>query len=283
MGALSEREQAQVEHANMSARVPVVFVHGLWLLASSWDRWAELFEQAGYAAVAPGWPDDPETVEEARANPDVLAGKTIGQVADHVAEVIGRLTMKPAVVGHSFGGLLTQIVAGRGLSAVSVAVDPAPFRGVLPLPISALRSASPVLMNPLNWNRAVAAHATSSSATRSRTPCREAEAKELYETYAVPAPGAPLFQAATANLNPWTRGEGRHEEPGARPAADRLRPARPHRSLGDRERVVQAPARNPGVTEIIEIPGRGHALTIDSGWREVRRDGAGVRPALRQS
>jgi len=201
MAPLSEREQAQVEHANMSARVPVVFVHGLWLLAASWDKWAELFEQAGYAAVAPGWPDDPETVEEARANPDVLAGKTISQVADHVADVIGRLTMRPAVVGHSFGGLLTQIVAGRGLSAVSVAVDPAPFRGVLPLPVSALRSSSPVLMNPLNWKRSIAlTYEQFRYAFANAVP--EAEAKELYETYAIPAPETPLFEAATANFNP---------------------------------------------------------------------------------
>src|SRR2546428_2847919 len=136
MATLSEREEREVEHANMSARVPVVFIHGLWLLASSWDRWAQLFEQAGYAAVGADWPDDPPTVEDARAHPEAFAGKTVGQVADHVADLIGRLTMKPAVVGHSFGGLLTQIAAGRGLSAVSVAVDPAPFRGVLPLPIS---------------------------------------------------------------------------------------------------------------------------------------------------
>ena len=156
MAPLSEREAEQVEHANMSARVPVVFIHGLWLLASSWDRWAELFDQAGYAPVAPAWPDDPETVEEARARPEVFAGKGVGDVADHVAGVIGRLTMKPAVVGHSFGGLITQIIAGRGLSAVSVAVDPAPFRGVLPLPVSALRAASPALKNPANRNRAIA-------------------------------------------------------------------------------------------------------------------------------
>src|SRR5438046_1116524 len=185
MAALSEREERQVEQANMSARVPVVFVHGLWLLASSWDRWAELFEQAGYAPVAAAWPDDPETVEQARAHPEVLAGKTVGQVADHTSEVIRRLTMKPAVVGHSFGGLLAQIVAGRGLSAVSVAIDPAPFRGVLPLPISALRVANAVLHNPLNWNRAVPlsydqfrygfANAVS-----------EDEAKELYENFSVP-------------------------------------------------------------------------------------------------
>ncbi len=137
------------------AGIPVVFVHGLWLLPSSWDRWAAVFDEAGYAALAPGWPDDPETVAEANANPDTFANKTVGEVADHFAEVIGKLDRKPVVIGHSFGGLLAQILAGRGLSAATVAIDPAPFRGVLPLPVSALRSASPVLTNPANRHRAV--------------------------------------------------------------------------------------------------------------------------------
>src|SRR4051794_27582869 len=152
----SDRETRQVEQANASGRTPVVFIHGLWLLPSSWERWARLFEEAGYAALTPSWPDDPETVEEARANPGAFANKTVGQVVDHVAELIGGLSRKPAVVGHSFGGLLTQMIAGRGLSAASVAIDPAPFRGVLPLPISSLRSAMPVLRNPANRGRAVA-------------------------------------------------------------------------------------------------------------------------------
>src|SRR5687767_11056021 len=151
----SDRETRQVEQANASGRTPVVFIHGLWLLPSSWERWADLFEDAGYAAVTPSWPGDPETVAEARANPEVLARKTIGQVADHTAEVIGRLEKKPAVMGHSTGGLLAQIIADRGLSAVTVAIDPGPFRGVLPLPISTLRSAAPVLSNPRNRGRAV--------------------------------------------------------------------------------------------------------------------------------
>jgi non-heme chloroperoxidase len=123
----------------VSGRTPVVFIHGLWLLASSWDRWADLFAQAGYASVSPGWPDDPGTVEKALANPEAFADKTIGQVADHYTNVIGQLTRKPAVIGHSFGGLLAQIVAGRGLAAATVAIDPAPFRGIPQLPLSALR------------------------------------------------------------------------------------------------------------------------------------------------
>jgi non-heme chloroperoxidase len=268
MAPLSEREAEQVEHANMSARVPVVFIHGLWLLASSWDRWAELFDQAGYAPVAPAWPDDPETVEEARARPEVFAGKGIGQVADHVAGVIGRLTMKPAVVGHSFGGLLTQIIAGRGLSAVSVAIDPAPFRGVLPLPVSALRAASPALKNPANRNRAIAlTYEQFRYAWANALP--ETEAKQLYETYSVAAPGAPLFQAASANLNPWTEARVDTKNPDRGPLLiisgqqDHTVPWAIANASYKRQR------HNPSVTEIIEIPGRGHALTIDGGWREV--------------
>jgi non-heme chloroperoxidase len=195
--------QEQVERANASGKTPVVFIHGLWLLPSSWDRWAAAFEEAGYTALTPGWPDDPDTVQEARENPEVFANKSVGQVADHFGEVIGQLAQKPAVIGHSFGGLLTEILAGRGLCAVSVAISPAPFRGVLPLPISALRVASTALKNPTNYNKAVPltydqfrygfANAVS-----------EDEAKELYETYSVPGPGKPLLQAASANLNPGT-------------------------------------------------------------------------------
>jgi non-heme chloroperoxidase len=140
---ITPREAEQVERANASGKTPVVFIHGLWLLPSSWDRWVDLFEAAGYAGVTPSWPDDPETVDEARANPEVLAGKTLGQIADHVVEVIQALDAKPVVMGHSTGGLLAQMIADRGVSAVTVAIDPGPFRGVLPLPWSSLRATAP--------------------------------------------------------------------------------------------------------------------------------------------
>ena len=138
-----EREQRQIDRANSSGKTPVVFIHGLWLLPSSWDNWVGLFEENGYAGLTPSWPDDPESVEEARANPEVFARKTLKRVADHTATVIDQLDNKPAVMGHSTGGLLTQIIADRGLSAASVAIDPGPFRGVLPLPLSALKVGQP--------------------------------------------------------------------------------------------------------------------------------------------
>src|SRR5947209_17463271 len=265
---ITEHEMQQVLRANATGLQPIVFVHGLWLLPSSWDRWAALFEEAGYTTLTPGWPDDPETVEQARAHPEVFARKTVGQVADHLEGVVRKLTRKPAVIGHSFGGLLTQSLAGRGLAAASVAIDPAPFRGVLPLPISSLKSASPALRNPANRNRAIAltydqfrfgfANAVS-----------EDEAKELYDTFAVPASGAPLFQAAAANLNPWTEAKVDTKNPDRGPLLI---------ISGEKDNTVpwaianasyKQQKRNPGITEIIEMPNRGHALVIDNGWREV--------------
>ena len=265
---ITERELAQCEAANASGRTPVVFIHGLWLLPSSWDNWAALFEEAGYAAVTPAWPDDPETVEQARANPDVFAKKTLGQVADHTAEVIGRLKEKPAVMGHSTGGLLAQIIADRGLSAATVAIDPGPFRGVLPLPISALRSAAPVLSNPLNRGRAVTLTFDQFKYGWANA-LGEDEARQLYDTYHVATPGVALMQMANANLNPFTEAK--------------LDPKNPDRGPlliieGEKDHTVpwaianasyKRQQRNPGVTEIKKIPNRGHALTIDSGWREV--------------
>jgi pimeloyl-ACP methyl ester carboxylesterase len=266
--SLTDHEADQVERANATGLTPVVFVHGLWLLPSSWDRWAGVFEEAGYAPLTPGWPDDPQTVEEANRNPDVFANKTVGQVADHFAAVIERLDRKPAVVGHSFGGLLAQILAGRGLSSVAVAIDPAPFRGVLPLPISALRAGSPVLGNPANRGRAIPLTYDQFRYAFANAVSEE-EAKELFETFAVPAPGAPLFQAATANLNPWTEAKVDVKNPERGPLLI---------ISGEKDHTIpwalanaafKRQQKNDGVTEIVEIPGRGHALTIDSGWREV--------------
>jgi len=268
MTEITTHEMTDIDRANASGKTPVVFVHGLWLLPSSWDRWRSLFEETGYVALAPGWPDDPDTVDEAKEHPEVFAHKTVGQVADHFEDVIRKLNRKPAVVGHSFGGLLTQILAGRGCAAVSVAIDPAPFRGVLPLPISALRSAAPVLGNPANRGRAVPltyeqfrygfANAVS-----------EEEAKELYETFSVPGSGVPIFQAASANLNPWTEAKVDTKTPERGPLLI---------ISGEKDHTVpwaiakasyRKQLRNDAVTEIVEMPGRGHSLTIDHGWRAV--------------
>jgi pimeloyl-ACP methyl ester carboxylesterase len=236
-------------------------------VASSWARWAKLFEDAGYVALTPGWPDDPETVAEANADPGVFAHKTVGEVADHFAAIVHALERKPAIVGHSFGGLLVQILAGRGLSAASVAIDGAPFRGVLPLPLSSLKAAWPVLGNPANRNRAVPLTYDQFRFAFANA-VDEDEAKELYATFAVPASGAPLFEAATANILPWTEVKV-EENPDRGPLLilsgekDNTVP----RAISEAAYKIQQ--RNPGVTEFVEMPGRGHALTIDHGWNEV--------------
>jgi non-heme chloroperoxidase len=260
--------EEQIAQANASRRIPVVFIHGLWLLASSWDRWAEYFEQVGYAPVSPGWPDDPDTVEEALANPEVFADKTIGQVADHYSNVIGQLSRKPAVIGHSFGGLLAQIVAGRGLAAVTVAIDPAPFRGIPQLPLSALRAGSPVLGNPANRHRAVPLTYEQFRYSFANA-VDEDQARRLYDTFAVPAPGAPLWQAAAANFNPRTEDKVDVKNPERGPmliVSGEYDHTVPH-VLSNA--AFQHQRKNPDVTEFVEIPGRGHALTIDDGWQAV--------------
>ncbi len=268
VGTITEREAGQIEAANGSGRTPVVFIHGLWLLASSWEPWADAFEAAGYTPVRPGWPDDPETVEEARKDPRVLAGKGVGQVADHFAEVIGALERKPAVVGHSFGGLLAQILAGRGLSAATVAVDPAPFRGVLPLPIAALRSTFPVLANPANRGRAITLSFEQFRYSWANGTSEE-EARRVYERFHVAAPGKPIFQAAVANLNPATelRVDTKAADRGPlllfTGGVDHAVPPAMSRAAYKKQR------RNPSPTEHIELADRGHSLVIDDRWREV--------------
>jgi pimeloyl-ACP methyl ester carboxylesterase len=264
----TDYEAGQIEKANASGRPPVVFIHGLWLLPMSWDRWRTMFEDAGYATLSPGWPDDPKTVDEANAHPEVMAHKSVGQIADHFEAVIGQLQMRPALIGHSFGGLLAQILAGRGASDASVAISPAPFRGVLPLPISSLKSASPVLGNPANHNRAVPlTYDQFRYSFGNAVP--EDEAQELYATFAVPGSGVPLFQAASANLNPWTEVKVKSKSPDRGPLLI---------LAGERDHVVpwsianaayKKQRRNRSVTEIAKVPGRGHSLTIDHGWREV--------------
>jgi non-heme chloroperoxidase len=265
---VTAREAEQVAAANATGRQPVVFVHGLWLLAGSWDPWRELFASKGYTTVAVDWPDDPESYAEAHAHPEVFAKKSVRQVADHVADVVAGLDRKPVVIGHSFGGLLAQIIAGRGLALASVAIDPAPSRGVLPLPFSALKASFPALGNPLNYGKAVTltfdqfrygfANAVS-----------EEEAHHLYETYHVPAPARPLFQAATANLDFTTEAKANKKNPDRGPMLV---------ISGEKDHIVpwalanaayKQQKKNVNVTEIEEIPGAGHSLVIDSHWEAV--------------
>jgi pimeloyl-ACP methyl ester carboxylesterase len=266
---ISEREERQIQQANASGKAPVVFIHGLWLLHSSWDNWVEFFEENGYAGLTPDWPDDPETVEEARANPDVLAKKTLKQVADHTAEVIGALDKKPAVMGHSTGGLLAQLIADRGLSAATVAIDPGPFRGVLPLPFSTLRVSLPVLKNPLNRGRAITLTFEQFKYGWTNAFGDDDEARQLYETYHVAAPGSALMQMANANLNPFSEAKLDVRNPDRGPLLiidgekDHTVPWAIANASYKRQRHNQA------VTEIQKLPNRGHSLTIDSGWREV--------------
>jgi non-heme chloroperoxidase len=265
---ITERELEQVERANASTATPVVFIHGLWLLPSSWAPWVTLFEEAGYIGLTPSWPDDPETVEEARANPDVFAKKKLRQIADHTVEIVSALVRKPAIIGHSTGGLLAEMLAGRGLSAATVAIDPGVFRGVVPLPASVLKGVGPFLLNPRTRGRAIT-FTFDQFKYGWANALDEKEARELYEKYHVAGSGISLAQMGNANLNPWTEAKVNTKDPDRGPLLiidgekDHTVPWAIANAAYKRQR------RNPGITEIVKMPNRGHSLTIDHGWREV--------------
>jgi pimeloyl-ACP methyl ester carboxylesterase len=251
-----------------NSRTPVVFIHGLWLHGESWNNWVQLFRENGYEATAASWPGDSENTEATRKNADALAGHGVTEIADHIAAQLKTFEKKPVLIGHSFGGLIVQNLLGRNLAAAGIAIDPAPIKGVPELPLSALRSAFPVLGNPLNFKRAVSLteHQFRFGFTNA---VPENEAKELYARYAMPAPGRPLFQAATATLNP--------------NSATKVNVANATRGplllvSGEKDHTVppvlvrsalKAYSKSPAITEFKAFAGRGHSLTIDSGWREL--------------
>ena len=265
---ITDHERDQIERANAAKATPVIFIHGLWLLPSSWDPWAALFEEAGYVSLMPDWPDDPASVEAARENPDALAHKTLKQVADHTTEIITALEKKPALIGHSTGGLLAEMIAGKGLSAATVAIDPGVFRGVLPLPFSVLKGVGPFLLNPRTSHKAITLTFDQFEYGWANA-LDEEEGRELYDTFHVAGSGKSLAQMGHANLNPWTEAK-----------VDTKNPDRGPLLILDGEKDHTVPwaiadaaykrqRRNPGVTEIVQVPNRGHSLTIDHGWREV--------------
>jgi pimeloyl-ACP methyl ester carboxylesterase len=268
MASISERERREIEAANASGDTPVVFIHGLWLLPSSWAKWADFFKQAGYAPLTPDWPDDPETVQEARANPDLLAKKTLKQIADHTIEVVNALDKKPVLVGHSTGGLLAEMLAGEGLSAATVAIDPGIFRGVLPLPASVLKGVGPFLIDPRTRGRAITL-TFDQFLYGWANALDEEEARRLYDTFHVAGSGIALMQMGNANLNPWTEAKANTKNPDRGPLLI---------IDGEKDHTVpwaianasyKRQKRNAAVTEIKQIPNRGHSLTIDHGWQEV--------------
>jgi alpha-beta hydrolase superfamily lysophospholipase len=247
---------------------PVIFIHGLWIHSSSWQPWIELFEKHGYASSAPGWPGDGDTVAATRENADALNDVGIAAIVDHYAELIGSPEVKPIVVGHSFGGLIAQELLASGHAAVAVAIDPAPIKGVKSLPLAQLRSAFPVLGNPANRHRAVSLTAKQFHYGFGNTLSEE-ESNALHEQWTIPGPGLPLFEDAAANFS-------KHS------------PAKVDTHLADRgpllltsgtedhtvplkvtKEVFGMYAKGSSDTEFHEFEGRGHSLTIDSGWRDV--------------
>jgi pimeloyl-ACP methyl ester carboxylesterase len=247
---------------------PVVFIHGLWLHASSWESWAELFSAAGYDPIAPGWPGDSDTVEASRANPDSIADQGIDDVTRHYQAIIDTLPSRPILIGHSFGGMIAEKLLGLDYGAAAIGIDAAQIKGVLPLPLSALHSTLPVFKNPANKHKAVSLTAEQFRFSFGNAVSEE-ESNALYERWAIPAPGKPLFEAAVANFSLHSPAKVNTDNEGRGPlllimgGQDHTVP----------EAITKATVKqyrhSSAVTELEEFSDRGHSLTIDSGWREV--------------
>lgn len=251
-----------------SANPPVVFVHGLWMHGESWNPWIDFFRENGYPAMAASWPGDAETTEATRKNAQAVAGYGVGEVANHIAGQLKASEKKPVLIGHSFGGLLAQNLLGRDLAAAAIAIDPAPIKGVPELPASVLRAFFPVLSNPFNLKRAVSLSEAQFRYTFANA-VSEQEAKELYDRYAMPAPARPLFQAATAAFNPRTATKVDVAN-GTRGPLLLISGGQDHAVPPVLVRsTLRTYRKSSAVTEIKGFPGRGHSLTIDSGWREI--------------
>jgi pimeloyl-ACP methyl ester carboxylesterase len=248
---------------------PVVFIHGLWLHSSSWGAWQELFESAGYATSAPGWPGDQPTVEEARAHPETVAGFGIDAVVDHYAKAIAALPASPILIGHSFGGLLVQRLLGQDLGIAGVAIDAAPIKGVLALPVSALRVASIALKNPANRNKRAVSLTRAQFRYGFGNAISEQESDALFDKWTVPSPGKPLFEAATANFTPRSPAKVDTAN-GKRGPLLLIAGGQDHTvPAGITRSTLKLYRNSPAVTDYREFGDRGHALTVDSGWRDV--------------
>jgi pimeloyl-ACP methyl ester carboxylesterase len=248
-------------------RTPVLFIHGLWLHATSWQPWVELFREAGYEPLAPGWPGIPDTIEAARANPDSIADHGIDDVTDHYAQIIGALPQLPIIIGHSFGGMIAEKLLGMDLGAAAIGIDAAQIKGVLPLPLSSLRATLPVFKNPANAHKAVSLTADQFAYSFGNALPRD-ESDALYERWTIPAPGKPLFEAATANFRLHspdqvnTKNENRGPLLLVMGKQDHTVPEAITKS------TVKQYRHSDAVTELAEFD-RGHSLVIDSGWRDV--------------
>ncbi|MCB5275829.1 hypothetical protein BJG92_03383 [Arthrobacter sp. SO5] len=249
-------------------RTPVVFIHGLWLHSSSWQLWTELFSENGYQPITPGWPGEAPTVEGSRADPGSVANRSLAEVVDHMKTVIAGLGSKPIIVGHSFGGLITELLLGENLGVAGVAIDPAQIKGVLPLPLAQLRAGLPALGNPANISKAVS---LTSKEFRFGfgNALTERESDSLYEKWTIPSPARPLFEVAAANFNPHAANKADTHNSERGPLL-LISGTKDHTAPGvTTKAALKLYRHSTAVTELVEFEGRGHSLTIDSGWKDV--------------
>jgi non-heme chloroperoxidase len=254
--------------ADLAGAETIVLVHGLWLTPLSWEKWVDRYKSEGYNVVAPAWPGMDGDLEAVRRNRSAYESLGIGEIAVHYEQIVRELDSPPIIIGHSFGGLLTEILLDRGLGAAGVAISPAPIKGILTLPPSSLRVASVALKNPANRHKAVTLTPEQFHYGFTNTLSAE-ESQRAYERYAIPGPGRVLFQAAFANFLPGSPLKV-HPENGRRPPLLLIGNGKDHTvpaSVTKSAFKIQRKATSP--TELKEYPERSHYTFAQDGWEDV--------------
>jgi len=246
----------------------IVLIHGLWMTALSWEHWAARYTDRGFNVVANSWPGLDGDIEALRRDPSAVEHLGVGEIAAHYAGIIRDLPRPPIIMGHSFGGLITQLLLDQGLGAAGIAIDSAPVRGILALPLSTLRSGFPVLKNPANNHKAVSLTPEEFHYAFTNT-LTEAESAAVYARYAVPGPGRVLFQAALANFNPHAATRVDFENDTRAPlliiagGVDHVSPPVVNES------TAKLQGKSDAITAYKEFPGRSHYILGQAGWEEV--------------
>jgi len=249
-------------------RIPLMLIHGAWLSSSSWEHFGDYFEQRGFAASAPEWPRKHGDVEQLRADGHELAGLGLDEIVDHYEALVRELPQPPVLIGHSFGGLVVELLLDRGHGRAGVAISPAPPKGILVLPFSSLKAASPALAHPSKWHGVVTLTPEEFRYGFVNTFTPE-DAAAAYERYAVPETGQIFYEAGFANFRMKAPTEVDFDNDDRAPllivgaTEDHTVPA----SLARKQ--YNKHERSSARTDYVEFEGRPHLLMAAEGWDEV--------------
>jgi alpha-beta hydrolase superfamily lysophospholipase len=246
----------------------IVLIHGFWVTPRSWEHWKSHYEEKGYTVLTPAYPGFEVEVEALNADTTPIEKVTVPQIIEHLESVVGSVDSPPILMGHSAGGVFTQILLDHGFGAVGVAINSAPTEGVKRIPLSQVKATFPVLKNPANRHKAVGFTLEQWQYAFTNTFSDE-ESKALYERYHIPASGNIFWGSALANIHPGKDDNYVNYENDARPPLLFIAGGEDHLMPPSIQKSNAKHYKSKTVTEVKEYPGYAHLLPAQEGWEEI--------------